>query len=278
MKLNQSGSTVWANSVTNSGNGPGGLLLDNNGNDIYLEGYFVSGTISFGGPSLTTNLVTRFLAKYSTSGACSWAVNAGVYDPRSSGPFKHPNGTIGMLLMSPSHISAPPNYFGIKEYSVDNGSIVNSTDAIINLPIISTNERIAVTPTGFVYGQNLKGLYDIGGTTVSSTQEVGGNYSDIMLVTYTAPAPPIAHPENILSESSLSKMVLYPNPTNNQITIKNSTNKILGDLTMYDVSGKMVYKKFIGNSQTIIDVKSFLSGFYYIRSDQLQTTIKFVKQ
>jgi len=34
---------------------------------------------------------------------------------------------------------------------------------------------------------------------------------------------------------------------------------------IYDASGKMVYQKFVGNSQGIIDVKDFSAGIYFIR-------------
>jgi hypothetical protein len=81
-----------------------------------------------------------------------------------------------------------------------------------------------------------------------------------------------------IEENSKTGFNLYPNPTSNQLTLQNNDHKILGTISIYDISGKMIYKKFIGNSQTTIDVKSFSAGVYYIRSGQLQATIKFVKQ
>ena len=74
------------------------------------------------------------------------------------------------------------------------------------------------------------------------------------------------------------KISLYPNPATNQITLLHNDHKILGTVSIYDMSGKMIYKKFVGSSQTTIDVKNFSAGVYYIRSDQLHTAIKFVKQ
>jgi hypothetical protein len=70
----------------------------------------------------------------------------------------------------------------------------------------------------------------------------------------------------------------YPNPASNQITIQNNNHKMLGTVSIYDVSGKMIYKKFVGSSQTTIDVKNFSAGVYYIRSSQLQPVLKFIKQ
>ena len=81
-----------------------------------------------------------------------------------------------------------------------------------------------------------------------------------------------------IEENSKTGFCIYPNPASNQITLQNNDHKLLGTVSIYDITGKMIYKKFIGSSQTTIDVKSFSSGVYYIRSDQLQAAIKFVKQ
>jgi len=92
------------------------------------------------------------------------------------------------------------------------------------------------------------------------------------------PALSTAQQGKINSATSSNKIILYPNPVSNQITIQNNDNKILGNLAIYDASGKMIYKKFAGNSQTTIDVKNFPPGFYYIRSEQSQVSLKFIKQ
>lgn len=74
------------------------------------------------------------------------------------------------------------------------------------------------------------------------------------------------------------QLTAYPNPASNQVTIQTSNYKMLGTVSIYDVSGKKIYTNFVGSSQTIVDLKNFSSGVYYVRSDQLQATIKFVKQ
>ena len=81
-----------------------------------------------------------------------------------------------------------------------------------------------------------------------------------------------------IEESSKTGFNVYPNPATNQITIQNNDHKILGTVSIYDMSGKMIYKNFIGSSQAIIDVKNFSSGVYYLRSDQMEKVLKFVKQ
>jgi hypothetical protein len=84
--------------------------------------------------------------------------------------------------------------------------------------------------------------------------------------------------ELALEENSGKGLMVYPNPATNQISIRNNFHQPLDMVRIYDASGKMIYKKFTGSSQTTIDVKSFPSGFYYIRSEKLQATLKFIKQ
>ena len=81
-----------------------------------------------------------------------------------------------------------------------------------------------------------------------------------------------------MQESSFTQMRLFPNPANNQITIQNSDNKILGTISIYDMTGKMILKNESINSSITIDVKKLTAGVYYIRSDNLQATMKFVKR
>jgi hypothetical protein len=71
---------------------------------------------------------------------------------------------------------------------------------------------------------------------------------------------------------------IYPNPASSLLTIRNGMNRSLGLVSIIDVSGKIVYQKFIGNSQTVIDVKNLSAGVYYLRSDQFDAAIKFIKQ
>ena len=82
----------------------------------------------------------------------------------------------------------------------------------------------------------------------------------------------------VIEQGSKSGFTIYPNPAKNQITVRNNNNKSLGRIRIYDGSGKMVYQKFTGNVQTIIDMKGFSAGIYYVRTDQSTRAIKFVKE
>jgi hypothetical protein len=74
------------------------------------------------------------------------------------------------------------------------------------------------------------------------------------------------------------KISVYPNPSSDQIAIRNNNMKMLGTISIYDLTGKITYQKFISNSQTIIEIKNFSAGVYYLKSNQFDTHIKFVKE
>jgi type IX secretion system substrate protein len=267
IKLTSNGTTLWSRSVTGGANNPFGvgddLFVD--GNDIYISGIY-SGNISFGACSLGVFSPPAFFAKYSSSGTCQWAITPGGI---SYGVVRHPNGNLAMLRRG--------RFYSIREFSPLDGSLIDSTVT----PLADTATAsiwgypsFAKLPDGFIFSHHIQGTLHFGDLTITST----GSYDNMMLIRYTAPAPPVARMGNIIPETSSNKMVLYPNPASNQITIQNNSNKLLGTLSIYDITGKMNYKKFVGAHQTTIDVKNFSAGVYYIRSDQLQTAIKFVKQ
>jgi hypothetical protein len=277
LKLAANGSTVWSRSVSGAANTNynvgDGLFV--NGNDIYISG-LQYGTVSFGTCSLMSGSSPTFLAKYSSSGSCQWAV---IPEGTCYGVVNHPNGNIASLVRRGA--SSPMRY-DIKVFSPLDGSVVESTvfpDADTATGSITGYPSLAQTPDGFVFSHMVTGTYHFGNLTITASVPKGGGWADMMLIKYSASAPPIARQgNNIAKEASNSNLILYPNPASNQLTIQNSNNKILGAISIYDISGKMIYKKIAGSSQATIDVKSFPAGVYYLRSDQLQTAIKFVKQ
>jgi len=276
-KLDGSGNVIWARSVTGSYNSSflvgDGLFLDNNGNDVYLSGIINSpgGTISFGSPTLTSSSGAGYLAKYNSSGTCQWAR---IMDGTSYGVIKNAGGNLVALVRGPGG-GCCDFATEITELNPADGSTISATYA--SLDPASTDvicySGLARTPDGFTFSQNVTGSYLFGGLTITS---VGA--WDFMLIRYTDPVPPIARPGNTIMELASSELLLYPNPATHQIIIRNSNNKTLGAVRIYDVSGKMVYKYFTGNSQTSIDVNNLTPGIYYLRSDQLKAPIKFVKQ
>ena len=99
LKLDANGNTIWATSVTNANNSftwgdADQLYLDKNTNDLYLSGRFShinGGTLSFGGPTLTSPTYAFYNAKYASTGICLWATLTG---GAPLGVTRHPNGNL----------------------------------------------------------------------------------------------------------------------------------------------------------------------------------------
>ncbi len=277
MKLNAAGTTLWSRSVTGNANyayGVGdGLFVD--GSDVYISG--IGENISFGACSLPLGGgPPSFLAKYSSSGSCQWAIKPlGI----CYGVVKHPNGNLASLVRRGASV---PMRYDIKEFSPLDGSAVDSTcfpDADTATGSVTGYPSIAKTTDGFVFSQMVTGTFHFGNLTITASVPKGAGWPDMMLISYTGTPPPPPLPGNMIPEpAAQSKVVLYPNPATNQVTIQNEDRKMLGTVSMYDMSGKMIYKKFAGNPQTTIDLKNFPAGVYYIKSDQLTAALKFVKQ
>jgi hypothetical protein len=79
-------------------------------------------------------------------------------------------------------------------------------------------------------------------------------------------------PSSDLSEMSLSKIEIYPNPTKSSLHIKTQTAT-----TAYILSLDGIIKAQIDiNCETTLDVSSYSPGVYFIRSSEGQT-VKFIK-
>ena len=72
---------------------------------------------------------------------------------------------------------------------------------------------------------------------------------------------------------------VYPNPTVDQCTIR-IENSIMDEVTVFDLSGKMVRSLKVNDQEVKIDMSQLSSGTYFIRilSDKNVTTHKIVKQ
>ena len=77
-KYSSSGSVIWAKRIGGTLNeGANGIAIDGSAN-VYITGYFVSASISFGSITLTnTDPDDIFIAKYDSSGNALWAKKAG---------------------------------------------------------------------------------------------------------------------------------------------------------------------------------------------------------
>jgi hypothetical protein len=270
-KLDGSGNVLWAkmagggtyNMVYAVGDG----LFSAPGGDVYMSGIFYD-TLVFGGVTITTPTASGYLAKFSPAGVCQWGVRLGNI---CYGLADLSNGNLAMLARFGN---APSPGYGLKEISPSTGATVDSVIATVNAtpPSISHWSGLARTPDGFVYSEMLGGDYNLGSLNVAS---VGSN--DMVLIRYGSPGPlPRMYPGGPDTRLMSADIILYPNPAHDHLTIENRSNESLGQLKIYDASGRLIYKEFISNAKAFIDIKDYSTGVYYLRNGR-SAPLKFTK-
>ena len=71
---------------------------------------------------------------------------------------------------------------------------------------------------------------------------------------------------------------IYPNPVNNVLNFNVSENVTISDISIVDITGKLINSSFNLNQKTI-DVSDIQSGVYFVRftSEDKTVTKKFIK-
>ncbi len=251
LKYNSAGTQQWATFYDGNGNDyyvprtgvSTGFdtpvgITMDNSNNIIVTGESYTATGQFTSQDMTT-------IKYSPAGAPLWVRT---YDSPA-----HGNDAVRAITIDASsnvYITGTTNATTIKYNSAGTQQwIVNYSGG--------TNMNVHIDNTGNVY---------TGGSITGNS----------LLIKYSQSGP--LTKRDIFPVENITQAILYPNPAINQINIRNNNNKPLGTVSIYNISGKMIYKNLIGSSQATIDVKKFSPGVYYLRSDKMEKAIKFVKQ
>ena len=257
LKYNASGSLQWVKFYDGNGNDysslsgsqglevPYDIAFDNSGN-IIVCGTSYETTGQFTSQDMTT-------IKYNPSGTQLWVRTYD--DPSHSNNSTQAITSDGSsnVYITGSYVAGNQNATTIKYNSAGVVQwMINYTGGISRALVLDNSANVYVS--GSAASNSLLIKYSQGGGSITS--------------------------KNIdpMQESSFTKMRLFPNPANNQLTIQNSENKMLGTVSIYDMTGKMIFKKRSVNSIITIDLGKFTAGLYYIKSDNLQATMKFVKQ
>lgn len=88
---------------------------------------------------------------------------------------------------------------------------------------------------------------------------------------------PTASVYNVLS----SKFNIYPNPVTNMLTVTNSENIIIKELTVYDVNGKIIKEqKSSFEKEITLNVENLSAGTYllHIKTESGYTVKSFIKK
>ena len=107
-------------------------------------------------------------------------------------------------------------------------------------------------------------------------------WTDSMTYIYSTQLVKIANPvvTDVNSSGSLSTLTVkaYPNPTDNLLHIESNHEVKYADV--YDINGRLLLSKKLHRSNTILDVKQFKSGTYFVHlfGDFEMERLRFVKE
>jgi hypothetical protein len=154
-------------------------------------------------------------------------------------------------------------YQYLKEWYVDSGS-----DTII---FTNTGEWDSIVD-GYIGLQLLNGGQTYCGW-VRMDVSVSGSYASTTIKDYaynSIPDQPILAGETIatgiIENSFASSICLFPNPATSHLTISTGTNNKKMDVTITDITGKIIYTTIEGGTQKIeVNTNDFAEGVYLVK-------------
>ena len=76
--------------------------------------------------------------------------------------------------------------------------------------------------------------------------------------------------------SNFDRLSVFPNPTNDFLTIKNNDSANIGKIIIYDLTGKIMLNATFDTSETTLDIAAFPQGVYFLKT-QSGKVLKVVK-
>jgi len=85
---------------------------------------------------------------------------------------------------------------------------------------------------------------------------------------------------NAINKPQISTLRIYPNPSNKEINIESTNNKIILSVEIMDVDGRSLKQTEVNDLKTKITISNLSNGIYFARivfSDKTSLTTKFLK-
>ncbi len=276
VKYDASGNVLWAKSAGGTSYDEGYSVSTDVSGNVFMTGKINSPTITFGTITLTTASALGsgdiFIVKYDTSGNVLWAKSAGggtsdqgysVSTDASgnvfiTGSFWSPTISFGTITLT----NAGSCDIFIVKYDA-NGNVLWAK----SVGGVSNDEGLSVSTDAngnvFIAGSSRSPTISFGTTTLTIASAI---YVDIF----------IAKLDTVLVtggneiETSDNGVLLFPNPANNHLTIALASNYKKTEVTITDITGKIIYSATESAMQKMeVSTKDFASGVYLV---QIQTT------
>ena len=139
----------------------------------------------------------------------------------------------------------------VKYEAADLGSYITTDETIftIEFEVVDNTQTISIAHN-----------YDAADGSVvvnSGGNDILGNANDILLETLN------------IEHTDFTELSVYPNPVNNQITIKKNANLSIKSITLYSIDGKIILNKIVSNQevnndQVYVDVSSLKNALYFM--------------
>ncbi len=72
--------------------------------------------------------------------------------------------------------------------------------------------------------------------------------------------------------SVLDRVVVYPNPSDDTITLKTSNNWLGTEITVTDALGRVVFTSFVTSEEMLLDVSQYEAGIYFVNGSNARTS------
>jgi len=279
-KLDSSGNFVWAGAIGSAtGNDEGmSIALDPAGSgDVYTTGWF-SGTADFDPGAGIFNLTSTpgsdiFISKLDSSGNFVWAVAMG---GGNSGYG------LSIAIDNSGNVYATGSFLGTVDFDPGAG-VFNLTSGFWEDIFISKLD----SSSNFVWAKAMGGAYpDVGrsmvigasgnvhvagmfqspsvsfGSTTLTNADNSGNTGDIFI----AKLDTLLITGNNAIENFSNGILLFPNPANNHLTISLKNIHKTIEVTISDVTGKIIFTITATETQKIeVSTKDFAVGIYVVQ-------------
>lgn len=261
-KYDSEGKAIWAKSAGGSKHDDGKSVAVDAESNVYLSGYFASGTVDFDGISLiTSNIGTSytdiFLAKYDENGNIQWAKNAkgtnrdiansitldvagNIYQTGYTGSQSITFGTITNL--NSSYESA-----FITKYNTDGEALW-----VINSEGRSwiKAQSIAVCKESIYIGGNFTALPVFGNDTLKNDEG--------MFIAKCG----FLDPTVVKEWDNSYCFTVYPNPATLDIVIKTQHEAVV---EIFNIQGKLLHR-FRSDNNTTFDISNYPNGIYLLKA------------
>ncbi len=229
-----------------------------NQSKIYLCGFSMGGF-------MTERMALQSNTRIAAFGSMSGTIGSGIttYNPGRHVPIAHFHGTADSTVF----------YTG-NSYGIDPDSLINywvSNNGCNNVPNIFSYPNIVndnITVERFEYSngdeQSDVWFYKMTGASHTLLYQPNNDITEIIELWYFFNRHTLAS-SNVNDFTELIETTqLFPNPTNDKITLYTNDNILNSFVTIFDANGKLVFQKQIEN-KSFIDVSNLENGVYFVK-------------